>query len=538
MNRKYLSTTIFGAALLLFAACTNDELTDGTDALPEGMYPLEIASVTMEAESSAQPWGVKEVQTRVSENEDGTGSVWNGGDDFYVKFQGSDKVGIYKIIDAEAGTADVVTPVYWQSASTEQTIIAWYAPQQEGTIDVSNQKDKLAYVIRAEQKATYNNGLAVGLNFEHRLAKVRVALQGNQADKVTDVKIKSLTSCTHTQGTVSGSDAAEGWITMKPVTYNNVKYWEANVVPDHPITEFQVNGKEGKLNNDNGITPEAAKVNTITLDVNIEGLEIEGNTYIVSSATALRAWGEAARENLSLNCTLAADIALTGTDNWTPVGPNDLNLYTGTFDGAGHTISGLNIEVNASDVIVTGGLIGALGKEGIVKNLTVTNANIGGTNSEPYGYVYVGGIVGQCMGGTISGCGFYGNVAAEGQTQEGIFAGGIVGYIAYNLGYPTITGCWSVIKKINAKSNYQGAIAGSAVNTNIGPCYYDYGGKGLGYINGNGSTNTDNTQKVDGTDVTWKKASEEMNKVLTGYKWVENTGDDKGTVPLVLEKIN
>lgn len=261
----------------------------------------------------------------------------------------------------------------------------------------------------------------------------------------------------------------------------------------------------------------------------IDGLEIDDNgTWIVSTATALRAWGEAARENLSLNCTLAADIALTGTDNWTPVGSNESVMYTGTFNGAGHTISGLDIEENASDVVVNGGLIGALGKGGIVKNLTVTNANIKETNSHPIGSAYVGGIVGQCMGGTISGCGFSGSVVAEGQIPKDIYVGGIVGYMNYSVGSPTITGCWSVIESIS-EAGCKGAIAGGAVNANVNSCYYDYDGNGLGYTLGT----TDNTQKVDGAEVTWTIASEEMNKVLTGYKWVVTGNTD---VPLKLEQ--
>ncbi|MBS6269317.1 MAG: hypothetical protein KH586_10315, partial [Tannerella sp.] len=104
------------------------------------------------------------------------------------------------------------------------------------------------------------------LGFTHVLAKVRVTLQGDQADKVTDVEIQSYTSCTHTNGTnIQGSN--ESWITMKECDYHGIgKCWEANVVPGHPITDFQVNGTEGKFNGD-GITPLEAKINTITLTV-------------------------------------------------------------------------------------------------------------------------------------------------------------------------------------------------------------------------------------------------------------------------------
>lgn len=68
------------AALLALAACTQDETaipTGETHAtLPYGEYPLQISGVTLDAESSAEPWSAEEPQTRVAENENGTGSVW------------------------------------------------------------------------------------------------------------------------------------------------------------------------------------------------------------------------------------------------------------------------------------------------------------------------------------------------------------------------------------------------------------------------------------------------------------------------------
>ena len=76
MKKRHSIRILLAAAALLLAtaACTKDELADG-DLLPEGQYPLEIAAVTLGVEGGeAQPWGAP--QTRVSENADGTGSVW------------------------------------------------------------------------------------------------------------------------------------------------------------------------------------------------------------------------------------------------------------------------------------------------------------------------------------------------------------------------------------------------------------------------------------------------------------------------------
>ena len=278
MMKKYSFFTAIGLmAALLFTACSQDEWTDD-NALPEGKYPLEIASVTMEGESSAQPWGAKGVQTRVSENEDGMGSEFQSEDAIAVSLKGETATYTY---DGSKWTSN--TPIYWQNKQPAP-VTAWY-PTDE-TVQLADQTQGLAYVMKGGTTENANYDTPANLTFTHQLAKVRVVLNGSQTGQVTDIKIKSLTTCTHTQGTVSES-GADGWITMMPVTYNGVKYYEANVVPNHLITLFQVNGNEGKLN-DNGITPEAAKVSTITLTVGakeITGGEItEPGDYIVTGS--------------------------------------------------------------------------------------------------------------------------------------------------------------------------------------------------------------------------------------------------------------
>ena len=63
--------------------------------------------------------------------------------------------------------------------------------------------------------------------------------------------------------------------------------------------------------------------------------EVQGNTYIVYTAQGLLAWAQNAG---SYNCTLAADIDMSGQTSW----PRIIS-YSGTFDGAGHIISNLTI---------------------------------------------------------------------------------------------------------------------------------------------------------------------------------------------------
>ena len=55
-------------AAFTLAACTQDELAEQGTALPEGAYPITIASVQV---AEALP------QTRVTETSDGMGSTWN-----------------------------------------------------------------------------------------------------------------------------------------------------------------------------------------------------------------------------------------------------------------------------------------------------------------------------------------------------------------------------------------------------------------------------------------------------------------------------
>ena len=116
---------------------------------------------------------------------------------------------------------------------------------------------------------------------------------------------------------------------------------------------------------------EAGNRYTYTVSVNATGLTLEGCTiggwtdgggesgtaedlgyfiqddgsYTVYTANGLLAWNEAAQSDYTLNCTLTADINMTGKD-WTPIGES--RGYTGTFDGQGHSITGLAITTNST----------------------------------------------------------------------------------------------------------------------------------------------------------------------------------------------
>lgn len=251
--------------VLLLVSCSQDEFADKQDTLlPEGVYPLEIASVTLDVEGSAQPWGADAPQTRISETADRNGSTWDwdGTEQIGVQLYDGGDVATYTLTGDHTLTSD--KPLYWKD-TRQATVKAWY-PATDGEIDLTQQKEnnRLAYVLTGTGKGDYNT--PVSLSFTHALAKIRVVLTGEQAEQVTSVQVKSLTRCNHEGGTVNGS--AEGWIEMLPAEYNGTTYWEANVVPGYEITEIQLNGNTPCTLTSN-VKPEAGNCHEIT--INVEG---------------------------------------------------------------------------------------------------------------------------------------------------------------------------------------------------------------------------------------------------------------------------
>lgn len=287
MKRKKLFTAICLTAGLLLAGCTKDDVTDD-NTLPEGKYPLEIASVTMNVESSEQPW------TRVSEKPDGNSSVWETGNVFYVKFDGYDDVGKYRI--KNDGTVEAVTPIYWHSTTQSGKVTAWYISPSaitNGTIDLSNQSKGLAYVLRAEATTAYSSS-PVALNFKHQLSKVRVYLRGTAYEgNAMGITMNSCpASCTVADGKVTPFGAA-GAIAMYSTTVDGQPCFEANV-PESMLTKdnaFTVT-LEGDTSvpvslNDN-MNPTAANLHTVTLRLQKNGttevdLSKQAETYEITN---------------------------------------------------------------------------------------------------------------------------------------------------------------------------------------------------------------------------------------------------------------
>lgn len=438
MKKRHSIHLLLAAAALLLAtaACTKDELADG-DRLPEGQYPVEIARITLGVEGGeAQPWGAP--ATRVSENGDGTGSVFSAGDRFAVQINAEE--GIYIVQDDESIKAE--SPLYW-SDSGEHTVTAWY-PATGGTLDLSDQSQSLAYLLGGSGTGDYLT--PVTLTFAHRLAKVRVTPTGDALGEVQSLQLYTYTQCTYEKGTVvQGSQ--EGWIEMKRCEYteNGVSFtcWEANVVPGYEITKLMANNDNKERDLSSAITPEAGSYYNITLDKD-KGYTDDGQgNYTVTSAEGLKNIAKLVNEewNLSIDITLTSDIDLSGID-WTPIGIDYNHRYAGTFDGNGKTITGLT--VTTSDQYA--GLFGHIGSGGKVKDVTLKDVKIESNN----GMGCVGGVAGWSYG-NIENCSVSGSVSVSGNNGT---AGGVVGY-QYG-GF--LTGC-SSSATVNA-GNTAGGVAG------------------------------------------------------------------------------
>ena len=270
MNRDRWKKLMYGlTAALLLSACSQDEPGENSTALPEGEYPLQIGSVTLTAEVSEQPW------TRVSENPtDGKSSVWADGDRIGVRIGDNEETGIYVVkLDAEGTVMEVVPekPVYWKDKQSA-IITAWYPVKEE--LDFTHQDQGLTYLLQVTGDGNYQS-TPINLNFTHKLAKVRVKLEGTKADEVTAVTVRSYPTSTHVQGTLNKQDTSRPtpYVPMREATYDGVKYWEANLRPGYLEADntFEV-AKEGgppvrvRLENDVSIT--AGQVHTINISVN------------------------------------------------------------------------------------------------------------------------------------------------------------------------------------------------------------------------------------------------------------------------------
>ena len=190
----------------------------------------------------------------------------------------------------------------------------------------------------------------------------------------------------------------------------------------------------------------------------------ENGTYQIANAGNLYWFAEQVNDgNANLNAALTTDIVVNegnlanydGTSEntwreWTPIAA-DYGRYKGTFDGQGHTISGLYFNDSSAECI---GIVGDLGRGGVIQN-------VGLENSYFHVYQYTAGICGY-NSGTIRNCYNAGTVIGE-----FIIIGGIVG--AFEVG--TVSNCYNT-GNITGKSDVGGVCGNNMMRSNtIENCY-------------------------------------------------------------------
>lgn len=259
-RNKFIQFACSAAVAVSFAACSQDELSSPTGGV-EGAYPLQIATVTI---ADGQP------STRVTENADRMGSMWEVGDLIYVKFEGQDEVCTLRITDATTGAVEVVdNQLYWTSAPA--TISAWHnSTGQKDAMAVNNQKDGIVYLVGFSGQVEFSSPLKLTLS--HQLSKVRVYLSGFTSP--TSVAMKYPADYTITDGKITKISNRIGTISMCPTTVSGKACFEAAVAPGTVTSDYtfiirQANGAEYEMGLNKDLVLEAGKVSEVTLRLQI-----------------------------------------------------------------------------------------------------------------------------------------------------------------------------------------------------------------------------------------------------------------------------
>ena len=502
------------ATALLFAltACTQDELADD-NRLPEGKYPVVIRTtgLSVEATPLAAP------STRATVDGD-----WQGVSSVALKL--GDAVKEYTVTastDFKSATLSRENaPHYWTSRDPI-TVSAWWPFNnanitQMPAVKVAEDQSKLAdfqnsdFISAENRKVEFNNPT---LEFNHRTARVAIELKPGKGFTSVDGATVSLVSLSADNGNPTAIK-----------TYNaSGNTYEALTAPQtveagKPFIRVELGGGTFYFRPQNDVVLEAGNRYKYTVKVNASGLTLEGCTigdwadgggesgeaedlgysiqddgsYMVYNADGLLAWNKAAQKDESINCTLTADIDLTGKE-WTQVGTWPPG-YSGIFNGQGHRITGLNFSAATTE------LFGLLNERGVIKNLQLIDVNLYGNNGS------AAGIVDQNNGQIIA-CSVTGKISAYGRTSS----------IA-DLNYGSITACWFN----GTLEEYE---SGAIVRHNyayITSCYWG-GNAGQGVFSNLGGK-VDAT-KVDGATVKWQTAVDGMNTALTNndYQWALGT---------------
>ena len=502
---KYTALLCAMAAIGL-AACTQDELTDGT--LPEGKYPLVINATGLQT-------ATLDTRATVDGNWDGVNSV---------AVQVGDEVKEY-FVDAttdptKATLSNDTDPFYWDA--TTMTVSAWH-PYGATMPEVVVQKDQsiadnfaASDFISAKDEVSIDNPTLV---FSHRTARVRVILKGDEITSVdgATVSLIDLTTEGGNPAAISAYKSADNTFEalLRPQTIS------ANV----PFIQVVLNGETYSYGLAEDITLEANHRYTYNVDIPAQNMILtsctisdwedeasvdavtakdyiddgQGN-YTIYTGAGLKAVADLISEgDYDINVKLDRDIDLTGVD-WKRI----KGYYQGTFDGQGHRITGLSINMEGEEFA---SLFYNIGENGTVKNLQLENVDYTGTD-ESYG-------IATNNLGTITACSVTGMLTASDY---------VAGIVYGNIG--TITACW-FNGTLSASSSY-GIVRNnsklSAVPNGgvISACYWG-GNAEMGVDTQTSGATTEATKVND--DESWQSAIDGMNAALSDndYEWALGT---------------
>ena len=545
MKRTTIHISAALALLLGIAACTQDEagfLPEGAEGTPivftaTGLNPAATATASTRAPVDGDWEGVQSVAVRM----DGTVKAYN------VTPSTSDNTSAMLTSD---------DPHYWTN-HTDRLVTAWWPyiagettpPAVKVAADQSARKnfEGSDLIVAEEQTVSYGNPT---LRFTHRTARVTVILTDYTEERMF-VRLTGLS-------TENGNPAQITPYDKGGDTYTALVAPQTVAAGTAFITCKFTNGKVFvyKMKNDAEWKAGEEYTYTVSLAAADPGYTVseDGKTYTVTTAEGLKAVADIANNgNLGINITLTENINLTDID-WTPIGTDYYNQYTGAFDGGNHTITGLT--VTGSNEFA--GLFGFIGPGGTVQNVVLEGVQITSDNS----LGYAGGVAGYCYGGTLENCSVSGSISgtlfvggvvsnqiggsitgcSSSATVKGvIFVGGIAGETN---DVALLTGCYATGDVTVENDGPSQARAGGVVGSNGGSstltaCYAagNVSGKGSGTIHVGGAVgenygtltacywsglpDNDNggATKVDGTTVTWQTAVDAMNAALNGSGW-------------------
>ena len=536
------------ALALSLAACTQDE----AGFLPEGAEGTPIVFTAT---------GLNPAATATAGTRAPVDGNWEGVQSVAVMMDGMVKT--YNVTpstaDPASATLTSTDPYYWTNHN-DITVTAWW-PYTEGETTPSAVKVKANQSARKDfegsdlivadgQTVTYGSPT---LRFTHRTARVTVVLT-DYTEGLASVQLTGLSTENDNPDKITPYDKGSN-------TYIALVAPQSVAAGRTFITCTFTNGKTFVYKMKNATDWQAGGEYTYTVSLAAAkdlGYTIESDgSYTVTSADGLMNVAELVNGGKTdINITLDKNIDLTGK-GWTPIGTSFDNSYKGTFDGGGHTITGLTVTTNDQFV----GLFGYLNRAGMVKNVVMEGIQI--TSNHMFGCT--GGVVGYSWG-TIENCSVSGSVSGTdcvGGVVGSQKAGSIIGcsssatvkgkhYVGGVAGekWGTMTACYATgnvtLEIASQKNNFGGGVVGLNGGSRVLACYATGNVTSTGSSTGNvhigglfgdsyttvtacywknnqerGYKTAPESTKVDGTYVTWQKAVDAMNTALqnAGSEW-------------------